>query len=126
VVSQTRSAGGPDSGSILSHDLGAPSDLATSRPPDLSSTDLAGLVDCYGGAICNPRVEFCIRYHSGSMAAPGTVAYGPACYEPATACKDAMQNMNCGCIQGDSSLGVQCQGACVNNMNGTFECYAKM
>jgi hypothetical protein len=124
---KTSSEGVGDLGVTLGPDLGAPADLATPRPPlDLSSTDLAGLVNCFGVAICDPRGMFCIRYHSGSMANPGTVTFGPACYEPATACADNGQNMDCGCIQADDTLGGQCQGACVDNMNGTYECYAMM
>ena len=53
---------------------------------------------------------------------------GPACYEPSDTCANQGQNMDCGCIQNDSTLGPSCQGSCVTNNNPdgstTFDCYA--
>jgi hypothetical protein len=101
-----------------------PVDMAGQSIPDLASTDLAGLTNCYGMAVCDPTQMFCIRYYDGSQAAPGKLSFGPACYEPGTPCADNNQNMDCGCIQNDDNLGPLCQGSCVDNMNGTFDCYA--
>lgn len=106
-------------------DLTVPRDL--SQPPvmDLAAADLTGLFDCYGVAACSPTQMFCMKFHSGSTAAPGTVTSGPACYGPDPACVDNGLPMDCSCIQADANLGLGCQGACVDNMNGTFDCYAK-
>ena len=41
------------------------------------------------------------------------------------ACADNGQQMDCGCIQNDNGLGLACQGSCVDNGDGTFDCYAK-
>jgi hypothetical protein len=113
---------------------GAVGDLATASSADLSlprpqpldsgtmviSGDLAGLVNCYGATVCDPNTSFCIRYHSGSAAAPGNLVAGPACFEPA----DCMgQPMNCNCITQDANLGSACVN-CVDNMDGTYDCFA--
>ena len=90
-------------------DLGAdPADLAPPRKPvDLASTDLAGYVNCFGVAVCDPTMAFCIKFHTGSQAAPGNVPSGsPACYAPAD-CNGT--NMNCDCITQDAALGGNCQ-----------------
>jgi hypothetical protein len=108
----------------LGVDLGGP-DLAVRPVRDLAWSDLGGLVDCFNVAVCDPTLTFCIRYHSGSAADPGTLSTAPACFEPGQACADNGQNMDCGCIQNDPNLGPQCQGSCVDNMDGTYECYAK-
>jgi hypothetical protein len=100
-------------------DLAIAPDLA--RPAtDLRSTDLAGLVDCFGATVCDPTQSFCMRLHSGSQAAPGTTQ-SPACYEPAD-CMGA--NMNCDCITQDATLSTLCP-VCVDNQDGTYDCYAQ-
>jgi hypothetical protein len=104
-------------------DLLAPPDLARIAP-DLSGADLTGLLDCFGVAVCDPTMQFCIKYYDGSQAAPGNVSAGsPACYEPSDTCANMNQNMDCGCIQNDPILGMYCQGACVDNGDGTFGCF---
>ncbi len=93
---------------------------------DFAATDLAGLVNCYGRAVCDPAMDFCISYNDGSEAAPGVTVFGsPACYTPDTPCADNGQAMDCGCIQNDAALGLGCQGSCIDNMDGTFVCYAQ-
>lgn len=92
---------------------------------DLASTDLAGLFNCKGVAICNPTMDFCLTYYDGSQAVPGKTVNSPACFAPTDTCTNQGQNMDCGCIQNDDSLGVNCQGSCVDNLDGTFTCYAK-
>jgi hypothetical protein len=92
---------------------------------DLASVDLTGLVNCYGVAICDPNLHFCIRYHDGSQGTPGNLTAGPACFDPSDTCANQGQPMNCSCIQADANLGTACQGSCVDNMNGTYDCYAK-
>ena len=89
-------------------------------PADLGSTDLAGFVDCFGAAVCDPTTSFCIRLNSGSAAAPGTTQT-PACYQPVD-CMGA--NMNCDCITQDPVLGGSCVN-CVDHMDGTYDCYAQ-
>jgi hypothetical protein len=115
---------------LASNDGGSGTDLASNvdmakHPFDLAATDLAGLVNCYNVAICDPNMDFCIRYDNGSQAAPGkSVFNSPACFTPAMPCADAMQPMDCNCIQNDDALGMNCQGSCVDNGDGTFVCYA--
>ena len=102
-------------------DLAPVADLAPAPvAADLRSTDLAGLVDCFDTAVCDPTMEFCIKLHPGSTANPGT-AQRPACYQPVD-CMGA--NMNCDCITQDPVLSVYCTN-CVDNMNGTYDCYAQ-
>jgi hypothetical protein len=93
-------------------------------PPDLFPADIAGMINCHGVAICDPAIHFCIIFHSGSQATPGSVSGGPACFEPSDACANQGQQMNCGCIQADNTLGTNCQGSCVDHMDGTYDCYA--
>jgi hypothetical protein len=102
-------------------DLAPPADL-TPHPlaADLGSTDLAGFVNCFGAAVCDPSTSFCIRLNSGSATAPGTMQT-PACYEPVD-CMGA--NMNCDCITQDPVLGGSCVN-CVDHMDGTYDCYAQ-
>jgi len=70
-------------------------------------------------------MQFCITYNDGSAATPGKSVFGsPACYAPDVDCADNGQNMDCGCIQNDDTLGVGCEGSCVDNGDGTFVCYA--
>lgn len=96
-----------------------------SRPLiDLAARDLTGLFDCYGVAVCDPTMDFCIKYFNGSQANPGTLTQPPACFMPGATCASNGQNMDCGCIQNDCVLGPQCQGSCVDNGDGTFSCYA--
>ncbi len=111
-------------------DASAATDLAmVSSQPDLSPqvdlfpADIAGLTNCYGVALCDPTVHFCIRFFGGSQTAQGALAGGPACYQPSDTCANQGQQMDCGCIQADPSLGVNCQGSCVDNMNGSYDCY---
>ena len=105
-------------------DLATTTDMAK-HPFDLAATDLAGLVNCYNVAICDPNMDFCIRYDDGSQAAPGKAVFSsPACFTPGTPCADNMQPMDCNCIQNDDTLGLNCQGSCVDNGDGTFVCYA--
>jgi hypothetical protein len=113
---------------LANDDGGNGGDLATvdmaKHPFDLAATDLAGLVNCYNVAICDPNMDFCIRYDDGSQAVPGKAVFGsPACFTPAVPCADNMQPMDCNCIQNDDALGMNCQGSCVDNGNGTFVCY---
>jgi hypothetical protein len=103
-------------------DLASPPDMAQRRT-DLASTDLAGLFLCYGVAICSPTTDFCIKYHSGSQGVPGSLVNSPACFTPSDTCANQGQQMNCGCIQADATLGPSCQGACIDNQDGTFDCY---
>ena len=92
---------------------------------DLAATDLAGLFNCYGVAICDPTTDFCIKYYTGSAADPGNLVNSPACFTPSDTCGNQMLNMNCDCIQNDANTGLLCQGSCVDNADGTFNCYAK-
>ncbi len=92
---------------------------------DLAATDLAGLFICYGVAICDPSTDFCIKYYAGSAAVPGNLVNSPACFTPSDTCGNQGLNMNCDCIQGDANTGTLCQGSCVDNLDGTFTCYAK-
>jgi hypothetical protein len=102
-------------------DLAPPADLhPRPAPPDLVSSDLAGLVDCFGATVCDPTMSFCIRLHSGSASNAGTTQ-PPACYQP-TDCMGA--NMNCDCITQDAVLGPSCLN-CVDHMDGTYDCYAQ-
>ncbi len=110
--------------------VAAVADLATStaasdlgpRPTvhDLAAADLAGFVDCFGAAVCDPNTSFCIRLSSGSATTPGTTQT-PACYEPVD-CMGA--NMNCDCITQDPVLGPLCAN-CVDHQDGTYDCYAQ-
>jgi len=102
-------------------DLAPPADLHP-RPvlPDLVSSDLAGFVDCFGVAVCDPTTTFCIRLNSGSASNAGTTQT-PACYEPVD-CMGA--NMNCDCITQDPVLASSCLN-CVDHMDGTYDCYAQ-
>ncbi len=110
----------PDAGAASVPDLGSPADLARPPMPDLVSADLTGLVNCFGATVCDPNTTFCIREHSGSAANPGTTQT-PACYEPVD-CMGA--NMNCDCITQDPVIGPACVN-CVDNMDGTYDCYAQ-
>jgi hypothetical protein len=93
--------------------------LPVAQPQDLGSSDLAGFVNCFGAAVCDPATSFCMRYHSGSQASPGNLVAGPACFEPA----DCMgTTMNCTCIMQDANLGGACP-VCVDHMDGTYDCY---
>ena len=93
---------------------------------DLSQGDLTGLFNCYNVAICEPNKMFCIKYFDGTAAVPGKLVGGsPACYEPSDTCGNQGQNMDCGCIQNDGTLGPSCQGSCVDNQDGTFSCFAQ-
>lgn len=111
------SAGGDMAGSpSKSSDMSLPQ----AQPMDLGSTDLAGFVNCFGATVCDPNTSFCIKYHSGSQANPGSLVAGPACFEPA----DCMgTTMNCTCITQDANLGGACP-SCVDHMDGTYDCYA--
>lgn len=110
-------AAAADLGSAPAADLTVPRPL----PMDLGSTDLAGFVNCFNDTVCDPTTTFCIKYHSGSAAAPGTVVSGPACYQPADCMGTAM---NCACITQDATLGGACLN-CVDHMDGTYDCYAQ-
>lgn len=110
----------PDAAAGSAPDLGAPADLAHPPLPDLGSTDLAGLVNCFGVTVCDPSTTFCIRFNAGSPAAPGAPS-APACYEPVD-CMGA--NMNCDCITQDPVLGPSC-ASCADHMDGTYDCYAQ-
>jgi hypothetical protein len=119
--------GGPDARADggATPDLARQADLARSIP-DLGGSDLAGLQNCFDVSVCDPTMEFCIKYFDGSQAAPGSVATGsPACYAPSDTCANQGQNMDCGCIQADPVIGVYCQGSCVDNGDGTFSCFAQ-
>jgi len=109
------------------HDGGVPTpvDSGPIGNLDFAGADLTGLTNCFGATACDPTTSFCIRYNAGSQAAPGTLAGGPACYEPADTCANQGLNMDCSCIQADNNLGGACQGSCVDHMDGTYDCYAK-
>ena len=120
---------GGGGGTQASPDLGMPADMTAlppdlMPPPDLFPADIAGLTNCYGVALCDPQLMFCIKYHDGSQTTPGKTTGGPACYSPSMSCADQQQNMDCGCIQADNALGVACQGSCVDHGDGTYDCYA--
>lgn len=121
---------GPHTEGLQPPDLGpssGPDDLAP-RPIarlDLAGADLAGLTDCFGYAVCDATTMFCIRYHDGDEQAPGKMPYAPSCYQPTDTCDNMGQGFDCGCIQNDPVLGIPCQGSCVDNNNGTFDCYAR-
>ncbi|HEX8950684.1 MAG TPA: hypothetical protein VF945_02510, partial [Polyangia bacterium] len=92
--------GGPTQDTTADAGVGGGPDLATPADlmpqplsADLGSTDLAGFVNCFGAAVCDPASSFCIRFSSGSAATPGTTQT-PACYAPVD-CMGA--NMNCDC-----------------------------
>jgi hypothetical protein len=131
VGSSTVTTPNVDAGHDLAHDAASAStDGASvadaSRPLlDLASSDLAGLFNCYGVAVCDPTTDFCIKYYTGSAATPGQLMNSPACFTPSDTCGNQGQNMDCACIQNDANLGVGCKGSCVDNMDGTFTCYAK-
>jgi hypothetical protein len=119
--------GGNGASQDTASDAGVSADLAPGAdlsphplPADLGSTDLAGLVNCYGMAVCDPTTSFCIVLHSGSATNPGTMQ-APACYAPVD-CMGA--NMNCDCITQDPVLGGSCVN-CVDHMDGTYDCYAQ-
>ncbi|MGZ3425261.1 MAG: hypothetical protein ACXVCV_01375 [Polyangia bacterium] len=121
------STGGNGASQDAPADAAAAADLAESPdlaprplPPDLGSSDLAGLVDCFGATVCDPTTTFCIRLNTGSAANPGTIKT-PACYEPVD-CMGA--NMNCDCITQDPVLAPLCAN-CVDHMDGTYDCYAQ-
>ena len=125
-----QSDGGTDGGRDLARgdapaaDLASAPDLARAIP-DLASTDLAGLISCFGSSVCDPTMQFCIKYFDGSQAAPGNVVVGsPACYDPSDTCNNMGQNMDCGCIQNDPMLQLGCLGSCVDNGDGSFSCFA--
>ena len=109
----------PDAG-VAAPDLSVSPDLAPApAPPDMRSTDLAGLGDCFGVAVCDPTMEFCIRVIPGSPSAPGKPKPA-ACYQPVD-CMGA--NMNCDCITQDPVLSAVC-ASCVDHMDGTYDCYS--
>src|SRR4051794_20855456 len=57
--------------------------------PDMGASVDAGdisMVDCFGLATCDGRVDFCIKYHSGSRGNPGALTDGPGCFPPASEC----------------------------------------
>jgi hypothetical protein len=110
--------GGSDGG------VPAPVDSGSIANFDLASADLTGLTNCFGATVCDPTSSFCIRYYNGSQATPGSLAGGPACYQPSDTCANQGLNMDCTCIQGDSNLGAACAGSCVDHMDGTYDCYA--
>ena len=113
-------SGATDAG-VAQADLASGPDLAPApSPPDLMSTDLAGLVNCFGKTVCDPTMEFCIRLNPGSATNPGT-PQAPACYQPVD-CMGA--NMNCDCITQDAVLANYCVN-CVDHMDGTYDCYAQ-
>lgn len=97
-----------------------PTDLGAAPPGDL-----AGLVNCYGVAVCDPSLHFCIQFFSGSQAAPGAPVSSAACYQPTDTCANQGQPMTCACIQADPSLGTGCQGSCLDHGDGTYFCYAQ-
>ncbi|HUS66077.1 MAG TPA: hypothetical protein VMZ28_16105 [Kofleriaceae bacterium] len=115
-------AGAPDL-TVAAPDLLLPATPDLKSPPDLYPSDLQGLVNCYGVAFCDVSTMFCLKFHDGSPAAPGALTTGPACFAPADDCGTLGQPMNCACIQADSNLGLNCQGACVDNGNNTYDCY---
>jgi hypothetical protein len=108
-----------------------PEGTAPSPPgsPDLGTTpaprDLGGLTDCFGVAVCDPTMQFCIKFFTGSQSAPGALSNAPACFVPSDTCSDQGQPMDCNCIQNDPQLGLSCQGSCVDNGDGTYACYAQ-
>jgi hypothetical protein len=119
---------GPGPSADLSTNADGGEDLAgadASKPIlDFASGDLTGLVNCYNRAVCDPTTDFCITYNDGSQAMPGkTVLFSPACFAPDTPCADNGQQMDCNCIQNDGTLGLACQGSCVDNGDGTYVCY---
>src|SRR5579862_2286631 len=67
--------------------------------PPSSGKDFGGLTDCFGVAICDPTMQFCIKFYSGSQAAPGMLTNPPACFAPSDTCANQGQAMDCGCIQ---------------------------
>ncbi len=111
--------GATDAG-VAGPDLATGPDLAPPAMPDLMSTDLAGLVNCFGKTVCDPTMDFCIQLYPGSQTTPGTPT-PPACYQPVD-CMGA--NMDCDCITQDPVLSTYCVN-CVDNMDGTFACYAQ-
>jgi hypothetical protein len=117
-------AAGDGSGAHSDGGLPTPVDSGLIGNLDFSNADLTGLTNCYGATVCDPTSSFCIRFYNGSAAAPGTLGGGPACYEPSDTCGNQGQNMDCGCIQADPILGAECQGSCVDHMDGTYDCYA--
>jgi hypothetical protein len=125
TMHQLTNDGGSDGGSSAT-DSGVPTpiDSGTGGTIDFSNADLTGLTNCYGVTACDPNEAFCIRFYAGSQTTPGSLAGGPACYEPSDTCANQGQNMDCGCIQADPILGVACQGSCVDHMDGTYDCYA--
>jgi len=127
AASDGTGTGGNGSSQDTASDAGVADDLSPAAdlsphplPADLGSTDLAGLVDCHGVAVCDPATTFCIVLHAGSATTPGTMQ-APACYEPVD-CMGA--NMNCDCITQDPVLGGSCVN-CVDHMDGTYDCYAQ-
>lgn len=112
-------------------DLARPPDLQRTYDfarhiPDLGASDLTGLQNCFDVSVCDPTMEFCIKYYDGSQATPGNPVVGsPACYPPSDTCANMGQNMDCGCIQNDPMLGIYCQGSCADNGDGSFSCYAQ-
>jgi hypothetical protein len=123
---------GPASPST-SRDPMTPIATVTSRhddPPDLGEApdltprpDLAGLVDCWGKAVCDPTSMICIKYLTGHIGDPGPARAAPSCYAPNDGCPNGV--FDCACIQADPTLSLYCQGTCVDNKNGTFTCYEK-
>jgi len=60
-----------DAGAGSAVDLADGPDLAPRPlPPDLGSTDLAGVVNCFGATVCDPTSSFCIRLNSSTAWAP--------------------------------------------------------
>jgi hypothetical protein len=108
----------------------APTSRIVGEQPDLGDApdmtprpDLAGLVDCWGKAVCDPTSMICIKYLTGHIGDPGPARAAPSCYAPADGCPNGV--FDCSCIQADPTLSMYCQGTCVDNKNGTFTCYEK-
>jgi hypothetical protein len=128
---QKQSPTGPAPGSsdmgvadLSMNDLTPPPPRDFGPPPDMWPSDIAGLTNCYFKSICDPTMEFCIRYYSGSQAQPGAISNGPSCYRPSDPCADNGLPMDCSCIQNDAMLAMLCQ-TCVDNQDGTYDCYAQ-
>jgi len=98
-------------------------DQAAAAASDLAGVDLAGLVDCYGVAVCDPTMDFCLRYFDGSQGAPGKLSSGPACFTPSDTCTNQGQPMDCNCILNDARLSMGCAN-CLDHGDGTFDCFA--
>jgi hypothetical protein len=102
----------------------APARDLAGGPADFAGVDLAGLVLCYGAAVCDPAMQFCLRYYAGPRSAPGMLVNGPSCFEPSDTCANLGQNMDCGCIQNDPNLQGGCAD-CLDHGDGTYDCFAR-